>query len=137
MRLATLGLAGIGYLLLAGAAFGHHSFAMFDPERTITLEGTIADFLWTNPHSWIRVRVENAQGEEEEWAVEMGGPAGLARSGWSPTTLTAGMEVSVLGRPHRDGSHFAQFMAVTLADGTVLGNPNAPPSGDAGGLPPR
>ena len=137
MRLATLSLAGIGYIVLAGAALGHHSFAMFDPERTITLEGTIGDFLWTNPHSWIRVNVENAQGEDEEWAIEMGGPAGLARSGWSPTTLTPGMEVSVLARPHRDGSHFGQFMAVTLPDGTILGNPDAPPSADAGGLPPR
>jgi hypothetical protein len=137
MRLATLSLAGIGFFLLTGAALGHHSFAMFDPDRTITLEGTVGDFLWTNPHSWIRVNVENAQGEDEEWAVEMGGPAGLARSGWSATTLTPGMEVSVQVRPHRDGSHFAQFMAVTLPDGTILGNPDAPPSADAGGLPPR
>ena len=137
MRSATLSLAGIGFFLLTGAALGHHSFAMFDPERTVTLEGTVADFLWTNPHSWIRVNVENAQGEEEEWAIEMGGPAGLARAGWSPTTLTPGMAVSVLARPHRDGSHFGQFMAVTLPDGTMIGNPNAPPSADVGGLPPR
>lgn len=122
---------------MTGAALGHHSFAMFDPERTVTLEGTVSDFLWTNPHTWIRVNVANAQGEEEEWAIEMGGPAGLARAGWSPTTLIPGMEVSVLARPHRDGSNFAQFMAVTLADGTMLGNPNAPPSADVGGLPPR
>jgi hypothetical protein len=137
MRSATLGLAAIGFFLLTGAALGHHSFAMFDPNRTVTLEGTIADFLWTNPHTWIRVNVENAEGEEEEWAIEMGGPAGLARAGWSPTTLTPGMEVSLLARPHRDGSHFGQFMAVTLPDGTMLGNPNAEPSADVGGLPPR
>ena len=107
MRLATLGLAGFGFFVLTGAALGHHSFAMFDPERTITLEGTIADFLWTNPHSWIRVRVENAQGEEEEWAVEMGGPAGLARSGTedfpcvSPrpsAPMSLGLAASPMGR---------------------------------------
>jgi hypothetical protein len=137
MRLATLGLAGLGSLLLAGAALAHHSFAMFDPERTLTLEGTIADFVWTNPHSWIMVNVENAQGANEEWAIEMGGPAGLARSGWSATTLTPGMPVSVLVRPHKDGSHFGQFMAVYFEDGTMMGNPDAPPSGDAGGLAPR
>lgn len=137
MRLATLGLAGIGFFLLTGAALGHHSFAMFDPDRTVTLEGTVGAFLWTNPHSWIQVNVENEEGGEDEWAIEMGGPAGLARAGWSPSTLTPGMEVTVLARPHQDGSHFGQFMAVTLPDGTMLGNPNAPPSADVGGLPPR
>jgi hypothetical protein len=137
MKLATLGLAGMGYVLLAGAALAHHSFAMFDTRVTVTLEGTVGGFLWTNPHSWITMNVENAQGEDEEWAIEMGGPAGLARSGWSATTLTPGMPVSVLIRPHRDGTRFGQFMAITLPDGTQLGNPEAPPSADAGGLQPR
>jgi len=135
MRLVTLGFAGFGCLLAAGAAFAHHSFAMFETEITLTLEGTVEEFLWTNPHSWINLKVDNEQGDE--WAIEMGGPAGLARSGWSKTTLTPGMQVSVIVRPHVDGSHFGQFMAVTLPDGTLLGNPDAPPSGDAGGLPPR
>ena len=137
MRLATLGLAGIASLFLAGSALAHHSFAMFDPDRTLMLDGTIEDFVWTNPHSWITVGVQNEQGEEEDWAIEMGGPAGLARSGWSAQTLTKGMKVSVLVRPHKDGSHFGQFMAVYFEDGTMMGNPEAAPSGDAGGLPPR
>jgi hypothetical protein len=141
MRLATLSVAGIGYLLLAGlpsgGAVAHHSFAMFETDVVLTLEGTVDEFLWTNPHSWISVVVENEQGEDEGWAIEMGGPGGLARAGWSAATLSPGMPVSLVVRPHRDGSLFAQFMAITLPDGTQLGNPNAPLGSDAGGLPPR
>jgi hypothetical protein len=137
MRLATLSLAAIGVSLLGGTALAHHSFAMFETEISLNLDGTVEEFLWTNPHSWITVIIENEQGEEEEWAIEMGGPAGLARAGWSATTLTQGMHVNVLVRPHRDGSHFAQYMAITLPDGTQMGNPNAIPGNDAGGLPPR
>ena len=135
MRLAVLSVTGIGICLLSTTAVGHHSFAMFDPDKTVKLDGTVKEFLWTNPHSWILVVVKNAQGAEEQWAIEMGGPAGLARDGWRPTTLTPGMPVSALIHPLRDGSRGGQFMAITLPDGTMKGNPNARPAADAGGLP--
>jgi Family of unknown function (DUF6152) len=60
---------------------------MFDAEKTKTLEGTVKEFQWTNPHSWILMTVNNDHGQAEQWAIEMGGPAGLARQGWSPRPL--------------------------------------------------
>jgi hypothetical protein len=113
-------------------AFAHHSFAMFDGEKTQVLEGTIKEFQWTNPHSWIVLTVDNAQGQPEQWAIEMGGPGRLSRQGWAPTTLTPGMKVKAIIHPLRDGANGGQFMAVTLPDGTLLGNPNAALSADAG-----
>jgi|SRR5215471_21372914 len=132
MKFGTLGLAGIVVGMFAIPAIAHHSFAMFDAEKSKTLEGTVKEFQWTNPHSWILMTVNNAEGKAEQWAIEMGGPGGLARQGWVPKTLTPGMKVKTVIHPLRDGTNGGQFMAITLPDGTVMGNPNAAPSANAG-----
>jgi hypothetical protein len=135
MNFKALGLAGIAFTLSAIPALAHHSFAMFDAEKKMTLDGTVKEFQWTNPHSWILLTVSDAQGKAEQWAIEMGGPSGLARQGWVPKTLTPGMKVQAVIHPLRDGTPGGQFMAVTLPDGTQLGNPNARPGANAGAAP--
>jgi uncharacterized protein DUF6152 len=132
MKFGTLGLAGIAVVMSAIPVVAHHSFAMFDAEKSKTLEGTVKEFQWTNPHSWILMTVNNAQGQPEQWAIEMGGPGGLARQGWVPKTLTPGMKIKTIIHPLRDGTNGGQFMAVTLPDGTQMGNPNAAPTANAG-----
>ena len=132
MNFKVLGLAGIAFTMTAIPAFAHHSFAMFDAEKKVTLEGTVKEFQWTNPHSWILMTVSNAQGQPEQWAIEMGGPSGLARQGWVPKTLTPGMKVKTVIHPLRDGTAGGQFMAITLPDGTEMGNPNGRPNANAG-----
>jgi hypothetical protein len=129
---------GAMFVAASSAAFAHHSFAMFDATKSDTLTGTIKEFQWTNPHAWILMMVANPQGQLDQWAIEMGGPGGLARQGWVPKTLTPGMKIDVTIHPLRDGSHGGQFMAVTLPDGKQLGNREAPPSAEAGaGAPGR
>jgi hypothetical protein len=135
MNLKALGLAGIAFTLSAIPALAHHSFAMFDAEKKVTLDGTVKECQWTNPHSWILLTVSDAQGKAEQWAIEMGGPSGLARQGWVPKTLTPGMKVQAVIHPLRDGTPGGQFMAVTLPDGTQLGNPNARAGANAGAAP--
>jgi hypothetical protein len=135
MNFKALGLAGITFTLSAIPALAHHSFAMFDAEKKMTLDGTVKEFQWTNPHSWILLTVSDAQGKAEQWAIEMGGPSGLARQGWVPKTLTPGMKVQAVIHPLRDGTPGGQFMAVTLPDGTQLGNPNARAGANAGAAP--
>src|SRR6195256_4786580 len=133
MKLNALGLAGIAVAMSAIPAIAHHSFAMFDAQKSTTLEGTVKEFQWTNPHSWILLMVDNAEGKAEQWAIEMGGPAGLARQGWKPKTLTPGMKVKAVIHPLRDGGSGGQFMAVTLPDGKQMGSVDAPASAEAGG----
>jgi hypothetical protein len=116
----------------SGAALAHHSFAMFDAGQKVTLSGTVKEFQWTNPHSWILLMVSGANGQLAQWAIEMGGPGMLARQGWTTTTLTPGMAVQVMIHPLRDGTNGGQFLALTLPDGTQLGNPNR---GGPGGGP--
>lgn len=140
MNTKALGLAGIALAMCAIPAVGHHSFAMFDAEKIVTLEGTVKEFQWTNPHAWILLMVNDAQGQPKQWAIEMNGPTGLVRQGWLPKTLTPGMNVKAVIHPLRDGNAGGQFLAVTLPDGKLMGNPAgrgpAAPAGEGAGRPP-
>jgi len=127
MKFRTLSLAAVAFIY-AVPALAHHSFAMFDATKSTKLEGTVKEFQWTNPHAWILMTVG-----ADQWAIEMGGPGGLARQGWIPKTLTPGMKISAIIHPLKDGTHGGQFMAVTLPDGKLMGNPNAAASANAGG----
>jgi Family of unknown function (DUF6152) len=135
MKFKALGLAGIAIAVSAIPSVAHHSFAMFDAEKVMVLDGTVKEFQWTNPHSWILMTVDNVEGKSDQWAIEMGGPAGLARQGWVPKTLRPGMKVKTVIHPLRDGTSGGQFMAVTLPDGTLMGNPNAAAGANAGAAP--
>ena len=128
---ALLVAAGLG---LAAPAAAHHAFsAEYDSQKPVELHGVTTKIQWTNPHSWILMNVANAQGQQEQWAIEMGAPGGLARQGWIPKTLTPGMKVTAVIHPLKDGTHGGQFMAVTLPDGTTKGNPNGAANANAGG----
>ncbi len=134
-HIKALGFKAFGFAAIAVVAFSvpasaHHSFAMFDASKTTKLEGTVKDFQWTNPHSWIMLTVANPQGQAEDWAIEMGGPGALSRTGWKPKTLEPGMPVKVTIHPLRDGTNGGQFMTVMLPDGTELGR-----GGFGGGAP--
>jgi hypothetical protein len=120
-ELKVFGSACIAVAMSAIPAFAHHSFAMFDAERTTALEGTVKEFQWTNPHAWIMLTVAKEGQPNQQWAIELNGPAGLARDGWRPKTLTPGMNVKMTIHPLRDGSAGGQFMTVTLPDGTQMG----------------
>ncbi len=109
-----------GALALAPAgAQAHHSFAMFDQSRQVTVAGTVRDFQWTNPHAFIEL--EDAQGKT--WGVELNSPNNLVRQGWKRTIIKAGDKVSVVLNPLRDGRPGGLFTTLTLPDGRVLGNP--------------
>jgi len=92
---------------------------MFDAQKSTTLEGTVKEFQWTNPHSWILLMVNNAEGQEVQWAIEMGGPAGLARQGWRPKTLTPGMKVKAVIHPLRDGGNGLMGVSVSFLNVTT------------------
>ena len=132
MELKALSLAAIGAVAFVAPALAHHSFAMFDADSKVTLEGIVKEFQWTNPHAWIMLTVAGGDGKAEPWAIEMNGPSGLVRQGWKPKTLTPGMPVTLTIHPLKDGTHGGQFLTVTLPDGTQLGNPNREPAAPAG-----
>jgi hypothetical protein len=107
-------------LLTATASLAHHSSAGIDRTKSVTLTGTIKQFSWTNPHSWMEVDVPDEKGGTTTWKVEMTSPAYLVRAGWKSTTVKQGDEVKVTVRPLRDGSPGGLFVSVLLADGRTF-----------------
>ena len=122
MKLAPLALAAIGTAILVGPALAHHSFAMFDSEKTLTLKGTVKEFEWTNPHSWLRLMVADDSGTPRQWALEMGSPGQQSRVGWKPDSVKPGDQVTVQIHPLKDGSRGGQFLGADLPNGQHLGN---------------
>ena len=108
---------------MAGAVMAHHSFAMFDQSKQVSLNGVVREFQWTNPHAWIHLDVPNAKGEKELWKIELNSPNNLKRQGWKSTSLKPGDQVVLVMNPLKDGSLGGLFVAVTLPDGKVLGDP--------------
>jgi hypothetical protein len=131
-RIAICTASGALWLTLAiaalpMAAIAHHSYAMFDLSQTVTLQGTIRDFQWTNPHSWIWIDVPDATGAAQQWGIEGMSPNYLARRGWNKHTLSPGDKVSLMIHPLKGVEHGGSFMSVTLSNGTVMRQTGAPP----------
>lgn len=123
-------LAVLVIIPLGGSAHAHHSFAMFDRETNMIIEGTVTEFEFTNPHSWLYVVTEDAEGREAEWAIEMGGPGAMSRSGWQADTVKPGDEIAVEIHPLKDGTYGGQYLGATLSDGRTI-------AGGDSGLPGR
>lgn len=87
----------------SSSAFAHHSAAMFDSAKVITLDGVIKEFQWTNPHTWVQIVVRDASGKDVEWSIESGAPNGMQRQGWKRTSLVPGDKVTLAINPLKDG----------------------------------
>jgi hypothetical protein len=107
-------------LLASPGAFAHHSFAMFDRSQEISLQGTVKEFRFVNPHSWIYLLVKDEHGSEQVWELEGGSVSALARNGWTSKTLTPGDKITVRIFRRYDGTPAGEFHSVTTADGTRL-----------------
>jgi hypothetical protein len=111
--------------MITAPSGAHHSFAMFDQAKTVTLKGSVLEWQWTNPHAWIELEVPNAKGVKERWSVELNSPNNLTRQGWRRSTLKAGDKVSVTINPLRDGKKGGLFNTIVLPDGKMLGGERA------------
>jgi len=107
-------------LLLAGPALAHHAFAMFDTNREVMLDGTVKEFQWTNPHTWVQLLVRDPNGKEVEWAIEGASPNNLSRFGWSRNSVKAGDRAQVVVHPLKDGSIGGSLVRITV-NGQVVG----------------
>jgi hypothetical protein len=126
-------------MLLAGAALAvalpagaHHSFAMFDQSRSVTLHGIVKDFRWSNPHVFIQLLSGSDAGTQEEWSIEMTSPEHLSRVGWRPGTLKPGDKVPLVIHPMRDTTKGGQYLSGIGPNGPLIGSrtPAAAPAGD-------
>jgi len=123
----------IGVALFAGIVSAiipltaHHSNSGFDVEKIIEIKGTVSEWRWTNPHTWIVLKdVDDGAGGKTTWSAEGRPPGILGRAGWTKFSIKVGDRIGVHCSPAKDGTHVCLVARVTLPDGTVL--PNAPPA---------
>jgi hypothetical protein len=108
-------------LVLPVELHAHHSPAMFDFSKELTLTGTVRLFQWTNPHSYIQLVVNTDDGKKQEWSLEMGANVYLYNLGWRPSTVKPGDTLTVIVVPLRNGGQAGLLVRATTADGKSLG----------------
>jgi len=119
---------GLGLVLFAALpAAAHHSDAMFDSSKEVTVSGTVKEFQYTNPHSWIQLLVPAATGAPVEWSIETAAPIVLLRAGIKPTSLKPGDKISLRFHPMKSGAPGGSLIDIKKNDGTTLSlrGPNA------------
>jgi hypothetical protein len=102
------------------SAVAHHSFAMFDANQSLSAVGTVKEFQWGSPHTWVELVVLNPDKTETPLSLECTTISGLIRNGWKPGTLKTGDRVTVVYHPMRDGSPAGQLVQVVTEDGRTL-----------------
>ncbi|MEI9889294.1 MAG: DUF6152 family protein [Caulobacteraceae bacterium] len=112
--------AAVAGLLASAPAYAHHSAAMFDAAKTVTLTGAVKEFRWANPHAMIEMVTVDDKGAQVVWNVECSTPNILVRRGWSINSFKPGDMIKVTGHPMRDGGQAALMMNVTTASGASL-----------------
>jgi hypothetical protein len=124
LRVLALPLAAA---VLMQPAAAHHSFAMFDNTRSVTLHGKVTAYQWTNPHSYLEVDADDGKGGTKHYTMEMTSPNMLHRGGWSSRTVKVGDVVTAVMSPLRDGQAGGLLLELTLPNGKKMlpGVPNA------------
>ena len=127
LRTRICGLALMGCAVAAAPVAAHHSFAMFDNTRSITLHGKVSKYQWTNPHAYLEVDAEQPGGGTKHYTLEMTSINMMSRGGWTSRTVKQGDVVTVVVAPLRDGQAGGLVLEVTLPNGKVMlpGVPNA------------
>ncbi|MEO6340931.1 MAG: DUF6152 family protein [Caulobacteraceae bacterium] len=113
-------IAGAATLALAGPAGAHHTFAMFDLKKVVTVTGTLKDFQWTNPHIWVEIVVPGKGGKGAQWAIEGSSPSVLIRKGWKHGEIKLGQQVTVTIHPLKTGQKGGSLLTLTPAGGKSM-----------------
>jgi hypothetical protein len=100
--------------------FAHHSNAVFDVEKTVTVKGTVKEWFWANPHCLLRFDVTDENGQVAHWVAETQAPINMIGRGWRRDSFEPGDEVTVSLRPLKNGSHGGSILGVVFANGKML-----------------
>jgi Family of unknown function (DUF6152) len=108
-----------GLLLMPGSANGHHGWAEFDEKAEVTLEGTVTDFHYVNPHCVVEFEVKDERGRIQKWQGEFSNPGVLSRKGWTAASLESGDKLTITGHPARKGVFALHVTKIRLSSGEV------------------
>ena len=108
-------------VVVAAPVFAHHGNAAFDVGKKLELKGTVTEWVWGNPHCWLKFDVKDANGKVTNWVAETTNAADMTERGWSMRTFKAGDEVTVTLEPVKSGQPVGRVQSVLLANGKMLG----------------
>ena len=98
----------------------HHGTASIDTDREITLKGTVTEWLWANPHCFLKFDAKDDTGPVRSWVVETSNPPDMTIRGWRRTSFKAGDQVTVTLQPFKNGAPVGRIRKVVLANGETL-----------------
>jgi Family of unknown function (DUF6152) len=112
----------IALLACGNSISAHHSMAGFDPSKQVTIEGTVVQVNWTNPHSlfYVEGKVSGSDAPVKKWIFEGPAPTGLMKAGWTKESLNVGDKITATGNPSKQGLPFALLKEVVTAAGKRL-----------------
>jgi len=105
---------------LGGGAAAHHSFAMFQLDQHMLIEGNVVRWDYNSPHSWLHIEFEDENGEMQSWSFEGAAPVHAARQGVTGNTFRRGEFIRVVGSPLRDGRQAGALCFVVKADESIV-----------------
>jgi len=125
MKHTLLGFAGV--LAISATLVAHHGGASFDTTRELTLKGSVTEWIWANPHCFLKFDAKDDTGTVRNWAVEVSNPTDMTRLGWARTSFKGGDEVTVTLQPVKSGAPVGRLRSVVLPNGQTLASGGGPP----------
>lgn len=116
-RVVPVLLLVVGLLMVSSPMFTHHSNAVVDKDKLITVTGVVTKFAFVNPHVAVYWEGQDAKGNVTEWYASGAGPRALAEVGWNNKTFKAGERILIQGHPLRDGRPIMAFRALYRCNG--------------------
>ena len=117
---AAASIAALSVLLVSVPLFAHHGAAGLDTGKEITLQGTVTEWIWSNPHCFLQFDAKDDTGTVRNWAVETQNPTAMTQRGFSRTLFKVGDEVTVIIEPVKNGQPIGRLLTVLLANGQKL-----------------
>jgi len=118
--IVTAFIATIAILTASAAVIAHHGAATFDTGKELTMQGTVTEWVWSNPHCFLKFDVQEKDGTVRNWTVETSNPPDMVNRGWSRRSFKGGEKVTVVVEPVKSGNPVGRLLTVTFADGKVL-----------------
>ena len=131
MKQAFFGVFFAVLILFGVSLAAHHGAASFDTTKELTLKGTVTEWIWANPHCFLKFDAKDDTGTVRNWAVEVSNPTDMTRLGWARTSFKFGDEVTVTLQPVKNGAPVGRLRRVVLPNGETLGT-----GGGRGAAPP-
>ena len=120
--------------VISAPLFAHHGNAAYDPNKKITVSGTVTEFIWANPHCWLKFDAKGEKGDVQHWIVEASNPPDQTRAGWAHDSFKPGDQVTVTIIPVKNGRTIGRFVGANQGGKIILnGKPFPPNTGDASG----